>query len=253
MNDLVSYDQQWAEEASSGAAKEKLTSGGRAISHRGGVFRIGDDLEFPELCVIVLASAFENAYFASKFDPDNLEPPRCFALAEDMEDLAPHAATHESDWFEPQNVKCYGCPRNEFPKKGENKRKECRNSRRLLVLPAGQYTPRKGSRDLDLELFIGDDLDEAAEYVRTGDLFTLKLPPSALKPYKELVHKLQREYNRPPHGMVLRCFTEPLRNGGHTVSFEPIGQLEDALYPAISERRESDRELLMRPYSEPEE
>lgn len=258
-NDLVTYDEKWSMEAKESVSNAPLSSGGRFIGHRGGVFRVGDDLEFPELCAVVLSSVTENAWFAHAFNPDNLSPPKCFALAETGA-MAPHEITHQDEWFEPQADKCVGCVRSIWPKKGEVdpatgqlKRKECRNSRRLLLLPAGQYTKRKGSRDLDLDLFIGDDVNEAAEYIASGDVFLLKIPPTALNPYNKLVHAMQHEYNRPPHGMILRIYTEPLRNGGHTILFEPLSVLPDALYPAITARREAEKDMLLRPYLPPQD
>lgn len=256
-NDLVTYDEKWGQEASEAVSQEPLYSGGRYISTMGGVFRIGD-MEFPELCAIVLASTLENSWYGRAFNSADIVPPKCFAVENAGVPMAPHEATQGSEWFEPQADKCADCIRNAWPKPneidpttGQLKRKECRTRRRLLLLPAGQYSPRKGSRDLDLDLFITDDIDETIEYVASGDLFLLKIPPSALSPYKKLIHALKSEYNRPPHGVILRLYMEPLRTGGHTVNFEPLGVLPAELYPAIYERRESEKDLLLRPYSEP--
>lgn len=251
-NDIVSYDEAWAKDAKASAAAAKLTSGGRFISHRGGVFSVGEDLQFPELCAVILDSVLENTWYGRAYDPDNLEPPKCFALASDEASMRPDDATHESSWFEPQADACRACPRNEWPKKGEVRRKECRNARRVLLLPAGQYTPRKGSRDLDLDLFFGDDADENAEYVRQGDVFLMKLPPTALRTYKEIVNAVSAEHGRPPHGMIMRIYAESLRQGAHTVKFEPIGLVPSDLYPHIAARREAEHGLLLRPYTPPE-
>lgn len=250
-NDLVTYDEKWAEEAKTEAAAAKLSSGGRFISHRGGVFTVGDDMEFPEMCVVILGSVVENVWYGRPYDPDDLQPPKCFALADTESSAAPHSVTHEDDWFEPQSASCSGCPRNEWPKKGEVKRKECRNMRRLLLLPAGEYIRRKNSRDLDLDIFFSENMDENAEYVRSGDVFLMKLPPTALRTYKELVHKLRSEYARPPHGIIVRMYIEAMRTGGHTIKFEPLGTLDDSLYPAVKARREAEHSLLMRPYTPP--
>lgn len=252
-NDLVSYDEQWASEAKQEASKAKLTSGGRFISHRGGAFMVGDDLEFPELCVVVLASVHENVYYGRAYDPDHITPPKCFAFGDTESDMAPHEATGEDEWFEPQHTDCRSCPHNAWPTKGEVKRKECRNMRRLLVLPVGQYAKRKGSRDLDLDLFLGDNDAENIEYVQGGDVYLMKIPPTALRSYKELVHKLQSEYNRPPHGMILRMYIEPMRTGGHTIKYEPLGTLPDALYPAIKARRAAEYDLLTKAYTPPQD
>jgi hypothetical protein len=257
-NDLVTYEEAWSDEAKAAAAANRVSTGGRFISHRSGVFTVGDDMEFPELCAVILASAHENVWYGRAFDPENFAPPKCFALSKaglsmSAASMGAHESTYEDDYFEPQSESCKGCPKNEWPKKGEVKQKECRNMHRLLLLPVGQYTPRKGSRDLDLDLFLGDDADENAEYARDGDAYLLKLPPTSLTHYKEMVVRMQREYNRPPHGMIMRIYTEPYKRGGHTIRMEPIGTLPDALYPHIKARIEAEQDLLMRPYTPPQE
>lgn len=252
-NDLVAYEDAWAAEAVKEASENRLTSGGRFISHRSGLFTIGDDLEFPEICAIVLASAHENVWYNKPYDPNatGFTPPKCFALSELEAGMGAHPVTYDDEYFEPQSNLCIKCPRNEKPKKGEVRRKECRNMRRLLLLVVGQYAKRKGSRDLDLEMFLGDNADENAAQIKEGDVFLMKIPPVSLFPYKETVNKIKREYMRPMDGMIMRIYTESLRAGGHTVLFEPIGTLPLDLYPHVKARRAAETDTLMRPYTPP--
>lgn len=251
-NDLVNYEDAWGEEAKASTAVERRVSGGRSISHKAGLFRIGDDLEFPELCIIIMGAAFENTYYDTAYSPDRVEPPKCFAIGEREDQMAPHDATQDSDYFRPQADTCALCEHNKFPKAGEVKRKACRNGRRLIVLPAGMYKKRPRSRDLDLEMFLGENQDDNREYIQSGDLFSLKVPPSSLRAYKDVVHQMREQHGRPPHGMVVRAFTEPLRNGGHGLYFEALGKVPDYLHPEVTARRKADvADMLLRPYSEP--
>ena len=92
-NDIVKYKEQWATAAEQAASREEVT-GGRFIKLAGGIFKLGED-ELPgnKLCAIVLADVFENTYYDDKWTPDGpVKPPKCFALAEDKDDLAPHPA-----------------------------------------------------------------------------------------------------------------------------------------------------------------
>src|SRR3954466_5161179 len=59
----------------------------QAFSLRAGVLSYNSQpLPDNKINVIVVASAFEKAMFISKFDPNNIVPPLCFALSANGED-----------------------------------------------------------------------------------------------------------------------------------------------------------------------
>ena len=100
-NDVVKYDKKWADDAKRVADKERVES--NTISHRSGKFKCGD-MEFPELCAIIVGDLYENSYYEGSFDPDELSAPTCYAFAEDEDDLSPHPSMQNSpDFFVPQN------------------------------------------------------------------------------------------------------------------------------------------------------
>lgn len=248
--EVTKYGEQWAAQAETFSAKEHVESS--TISHRGGVFKAGD-IEFPELCVVILADVYENSYYEGAFDPNLLTPPKCFALGDEEEGMAPHEAMEAHDFFEAQNGDCASCPFNQWGSADKGKGKACKNTRRMSVIPAGVFSPRKGSRDLDLDCYITDDTKENEEHVLNADAMMIKVPPTSVREYKKFVQQCASEYSRPPAGIITRIYTEPMSNGGHKLVFEPIDELPDDLYPAVTKRQETASAMLLSPYSGPDE
>lgn len=254
-NEVALYDKQWADRARQIAATERRAS--NFITHRGGVFKAGD-VEMPELCVVVLSFVPENAYYGANFDPDKLTPPQCFAFGTpgsgDEKGMAPHPAMAGHDCFEPQAEDCASCPMNKFGSADKGKGKACKNTRRLMVIPAGVFSKKKGSRDLDLQLFVGGDVpfEEAEEHLRSADQFAIKVPPTSLDNWRKYVNLCASEFRRPVEGVITRVFIEPMSNGGHRLCFEPIDYLPDAAYPVVSQRAEAAAESLVQPYTPPD-
>jgi len=249
--EVAKYDQQWADQAKTYADRERTASG--YITHRGGVFKAGSE-KFPELCVVILADVYENSYYSGTFDSDNMVPPNCFAISEDEDDLSPHPAMQvDEKFFEPQSDECRGCPMNEFGSADTGRGKACKNVRRIAVLPAGAYSTKKGSRDLELDMFIDEDDEANAEHIANAPVMAIKIPPSSIKGYKEFVQDIASEHGRPPAGVITRIYTEPMDNGGHRLNFEAIELMPDASYPEIMARADKERPRLMEPYQPPSE
>jgi hypothetical protein len=101
------------------------------ISLKNKRFTIGDTKLGTSLDVIILADAYDHAYYDKPYNPDVISPPACFAINTIHANLAPEP----DKWFvpEPQAEKCQGCPQNEFETARQGKGKACRNGRRLLV------------------------------------------------------------------------------------------------------------------------
>ena len=255
-NEVTVFDEKWASQAKQYASTERTVSG--FITHRAGQFKAGE-MEFPELCAIILESVPENAYYGASFDPNKLTPPKCFAFGEpgsgDESEMAPHPAMQaDPDWFEPQSEDCKSCQWNQFGSAEKGKGKACKNGRRLVVIPAGTFSKRKGSRDLDLDLYVGDDVpaNEAREHLANADAYVLKVPPTSIKEWRAFVHLINNEYHRPPQGVVTRIWTEPMTNGGHKLCFEPLALLPDDTYPVMEQRNAEARATIVQPYSGPD-
>jgi len=248
--EVTQYDEQWAADAKKKASKE--TVAGNVISHRAGLFKVGD-LEFPELCAIILGDIYENAYYMSKFDGSNLVPPTCYAFGEDEGEMFPHPSMQVSPFFKLQNHDCMSCPNNQWSSADVGRGKACKNIRRMCIIPAGVYSPKQGSRDLDLDFYIGDDTAANEEHIFQAPAYTIKVPPGSVKNYQKFCQLINDEYNRPPKGIITRIYIEPMERGGHQLLFEPLALLPSDLYPAVSSRTEAAVASLITPYNPPEE
>ena len=89
---------------------------------------VGEKLE-----VVVVDYTMIHSYFDKAYDPDNIEPPKCYANNRIFQELAP-----VEDAPEPQADSCAICPQNRFGSAANGKAKACRNYRLLAVIPASK-------------------------------------------------------------------------------------------------------------------
>lgn len=134
------------------------------ISLKNKRFTIGDTRLGTSLDVIILADAYDHAYYDKPYNPDVISPPACFALNTIHANLAPEPGR----WYVPlpQSEKCQGCPQNEFETARQGKGKACRNGRRLLVAAVTD-----GKANLK-------------------DLAIINIPPTSLKSFSRYVKQI---------------------------------------------------------------
>lgn len=251
---LTTYDERWAQDAQKAAAAEPLVAG-TWLSAKGGQLTIGDEvLPGAQAAVIVLDSYAENTYYGSKYVPENPLPPICFALGRDGAPLAPDIASMSKamDYFMPQHILnggqiggCEGCPMNEWGSAAQGRGKACQNRRRLVVIPAGYYAPRRGSRDMDLHLF-----DDPNHYT-TAEVAYLKLPVTSVKNWATHVHQLSSTLRRPPHGVVTRIAVVPNAKTQYEITFEAVETVPDSLAEIIIRRHDAEIERALIGYAPP--
>lgn len=245
---VTNYDALYAEQAKAYVEQEKL-SGGTFISTRGGTLSVGDE-QMPgnQMAVIVLDAIMENTFYDAKFDPENKQPPLCYAFGRDATEMAPHETMQvDLEYFIPQANTCLECPHNRWGSADKGRGKACQNRRRLALIPAGFYSPRRGSRDFDLELF-----DDPAHF-QTADIAYLKLPVTSVTPWSKFVNQIGANFNRPPHGVVTRIWLEPDPKYQYVMGFEVIEQVPDTLAQAIMARHEQALAQVIQGYQVPEE
>lgn len=246
-NELVTYEEKWATAGRAFVERERATTASLSIS--GGVLKLGDDeIEGNQLCAIILDSVFINSYYDQKWEPGQTTlPPKCFAIAVDDEDLAPHPAMEGSSYFVPQHGQCAGCAFNEYGSADTGRGKACGNRRRLAIIPAGFYEKRKGSRsEFDVEIIT----DEA--HYKTADMLQLTLPVTSGKEYAKYVKNAMSEFGRPPFGLVTRIYIEHGGQNQFTVKFETLDALPNEFFDIIMPRHEAARKEIMEPYQEPD-
>lgn len=228
---LTVWDKELAEAAHEQAAKEKVRGEFKNIGTRGGILTVDDSpVKGNELRVVVLATAFENAFYDGPFDPNEIKQPVCFALSLDGENMAPHENSTD-----PQNGSCDGCPHNEFGSAETGRGKACKNVRRLMLVTA-------------------DSLESAAK-LEEAEVRQLKLPPTSGKNWAKYVHRIAEEMNRPAFGVVTLVSIVPDAKTQFKIVFEFEGlvKFDQKLMEVVRKRIAELNKDIVAPYQPLEE
>lgn len=235
-----SLAKQMEQQAEAAANMEKGAPMGRNFSFKGGqmVFD-GAPVKDNEVVVIIAGAVIAKAYYEGRYDPDNPEPPVCYAFDTDQDNLAPIP----EDVLDLQNNVCSSCPHNVFGSSDVGKGKSCKDSRRLALLPAGTIQ-RNG--DIDL-------VENAGELAKAEFGFAM-LPPTSLTPYATFVRQVANTMKRPPHGVyaVMKCTPDAKKQ--FVISWEVIDVIEDEkVLQVVMDRHEEAQKALIQPYTYPAE
>lgn len=260
--EITNYQAELAQYAKQAAAAEPVNAG-TWLSTRGGELTIdGEALPGAQAAVIILDSYRENTYYGGeKFDPDDPKPPVCYAFArdEDAAAMQPHWSSMEADksYFFPQHWSgstlgdgvpegCDGCPMNQWGSANTGRGKACQNRRRLLLIPAGMYMPRKNSRDFDLQLF-----DEVSAFQQAA-LTQFKIPVTSVQPWAKYVNQLASSVQRPPFGVVTRLAVVPDAKTQYQVTFDMVDLVPEGFIGTLLERYKTARDIPFQGYLPPE-
>jgi hypothetical protein len=232
---LQRWDEELAREAEIASKAEANAGGGAFFSFRGGILAF-NDAPVPDnrMAVVIVDGIFENVFYEGAFDANNPSPPTCFAFAREEADLQPHAAVVEAG--QAQNDVCRGCEWNEWGTSDRGRGKACRNTRRLAVIPAGEYANDRFAAYTD------------AEHFEKAPIGFLKLPVTSVKGYANFVKQVAGALRRPPHGIFAKVSVAPDAKTQFRVLFEPIANVPDALMAAVMKRREEARSIIAQPY-----
>lgn len=119
-------------------ANRERQGSGKTLSIRGKKFRFdGRDLG-SEIDVIMLDYIFIKQYYEQEYDPDNLTPPDCFAIADEETELKPLEDSPEIQGDEETGM-CDGCWANEFESAARGKGKACQDKRRIALISADHF------------------------------------------------------------------------------------------------------------------
>ena len=245
---LVNYDEEYAKQAARYAEQEQL-AGGTFLSIKGGTLTLGEEtLPGNQACVIILDAVLENTFYGSRYVEGNVNPPVCYAFARGDEPLAPHHSMQtDLNYFQPQSNDCASCQWNQYGSADVGKGKACQNRRRLAILPAGFYTPRRGSRDFDLEYF-----NDPKHYAK-ADVFFIKLPVLSVKNFSKYTQLLAAPpIRRPPFGVITRMFVEPDQKAQYMVHFEMLEAVPPELFDAIQARQIEAARSVVKGYLPPD-
>lgn len=266
MTDLTTYNPNnlpasihagdWESQAKRAAELEPQQTG-QFLSIQGGILTMGEQaMPGNQVAVIILDSLRENALYAGKWDADNPSPPICYAFGRDGDNMQPHEsmakfinasqAAGKPPFFQPQHFPCQGCWANEWGSAEQGRGKACQNRRRLTIIPAGYYTPRPKSRDLDLHMFTEPAHFQAVDYA------FLRLPVTSVGGWAKYVQQLATNVRRPPHGVVTRLFVEPDPKTQYRVGFEMVEMVPDELAPIVMARNGACETMPEKGYEPPD-
>ena len=233
---VIKWEEELAKQADIAAGLEATTGTGQFFSLRAGQLAWqGAAMPNNQMAVVVLDSIHENVFYKSKYDPDAIQGPSCFAFGRDESDMAPHQVVFENNSAE--NDTCNGCPQNEWGSSEFGRGKACRNSRRLALIPAGTFAPNG-----TFTLF--DNVDHYENAV----IGYLKLPVTSVKGYALYVKQVAGALRRPPFGIATRIRVVPDPKSQFRVTFESLENLPDDIMGTVMRRHEEAMRVIEFPY-----
>jgi len=231
--ELAPYEQELMNEARDERAKETL--GVPRITHRGGVIQIdGKQVQGNRLKLAVIDYIFEKTYFEGKFDPTKPATPDCYAFGTEEKSMVAHEAAPHKQNLKPDGTSpCIDCKWNKFNTAEIGRGKRCKDYRRLLVISPllGQDgLPRNG------------DLQKAEKR-------QLQIPPASLKNWGNYLSSLpERTRTGNVREMIMEVSAQPLKNGGHGLTFEPVAPVSAETLQGIMALRKQSQGVLTQPW-----
>lgn len=231
---IVSWDEELAKEAEIAANMEANSGGGQFFSTRGGQLSWQDaPLPGNEMVVVILDHIFETTYYEGRYDPDVPQSPTAFAFGRDEAELR----WHENSDPEFAGQLCSESEVCEWGSSDTGRGKAARETRRLALIPAGQF-----KRDDSLEIF-----DE--QHFASAAMGFLKLPVTSVKGFATFVKQTAAVLKRPPFGIIARVAVVPDAKTQFKVIFEALDKVPDELMPTIMSRREEAMSIIDFPYT----
>lgn len=245
----VDISKKWEAQAQAAAAEVPAT-GGTFLSTKAGVLKFGEEvMPGNQVCVIIMDALLENTAYAGKFDPNDQQPPVCYAFGrlDEQKEMAPHPSMEDHpEYFVPQAESCAVCPMNEYGSADTGRGKACQNRARLALLPAGYFMQKGRTKDFDLELF------NDPKHFTTADIAYLKLPVMSVKNYYKFVGDVAATHNRPPWGVIARIYLEQDAQAQFKVCFEMLELVPDELAEIIMQRHETQMDAKIGGYQPPD-
>lgn len=229
------YRERLARFAQRAVATEASVQTGSFLSVQAGQLTYqGNPVPGNELDVVVVDAVMENAYYSGPYDPNNKQPPICYAFGRDDKEMSPHPEATDK-----QAERCADCQWNKFGTAVRNDGspadgKACKNIRRLALIPADQA----GS----------------PEQVQKAEDAFLKLPVTSVKGWAGYVRTLMAVGELPPQGVVTKIKVTPDRETQFKVGFEQVDVIADpAVGMAILAKAEEIEPRLTAAYPKPED
>jgi len=213
-NALVNYDELLAKKAAELSKKISKPGGDLIKVTQSKKFRFPDGMESSEpFEAIILDFVSVYQYFPNPFVRDEVIPPDCFAIGEDVAELRPSDNAPNK-----QAEACAVCPQNQFGSARQGRGKACQNRRLLALVPKGS----------------------AADH----PIWLLSVSPTGLRAFDAFVNAVAASFNAPPIKVVTTIGFDPksdypsLRFGNWSPNEELeacVGRMEEARKRLLTE------------------
>ncbi len=229
----VDYMAKLAAEAKDAAAVERPKISKLSTSN-GQLKYLGEVVAGNNLDVIILFASYRNVYYSGAYDRNNIKNPDCFALSATGEEMGPYDVPEDKR----QNPTCNGCWANQWksdkgPGGEVRKGKACKESRRLILMPAAVV--------------------EDVSAIKTAELAILDLPVTSAANYGGFVNAVAATVGVPPWACVANIKVQPSKNQFEVV-LTPIRVLPSMeVIEAVRARLEDAQRIGLEPYDETSE
>lgn len=237
---IANYDEELARQAEAYAKQEESSGGAQFFSVQGGILTFaGAAMPNNEIACVITDAILENVYYEGLYDSKNPQPPMCYAFGRDDKEMEPHANVVEQGTAQCES--CSGCEFNEFGSAPTGRGKACKNTRRLVLLPAGTLDDRG-------KLVLPDDPEE---YFESAGFGFFRLPVTSVKGYANFVKQVAGALRLPPHGIFTKIQVVPDADSQFKVLFSPLGAIQKDLLPYIMQRHQEAMSIIETPYPAP--
>lgn len=203
-NQVALFEDQLAAMASESVKAEKTGLQTAFLSTKGGVLTYrGDVITSNKLPCVILSAPVERLYYDSRYDPTKIVGPKCFAIASVATGMGPSAASESK-----QSDNCESCAMNQWGSAANGgKGKACRETRRLLLIPADSLT--------------------SAAAVAVAEVAALRPPVTSLKNYSSYVQTIAATLRRPPLAVITEISVVSDPKTQFKVVFNMVKAIED--------------------------
>jgi hypothetical protein len=203
-NQLALFEDELASLALATLKEERSSISTTFLSTKGGILTYRDNpVAGNKMQCIILAAPVERLYYSSRYDPTKIVGPDCYAIDASSIGIKPFDNVPAQ-----QHKTCEGCPKNEWgssPTGGKGK--ACRETRRLLILPA--------------------DAAASANAVAAAELAALRPPVTSIKNYATYIQTIAATLRRPPLAVITEIGVVPDAKTQFKVTFNMIKAIED--------------------------
>lgn len=178
-------------------------------------FKMPDGSECQDFEAHIVDFAYRNEYYVGRYDPKNIVPPACFAIATSSSGLAPS----ENSPIKQNENDCATCQQNQFGSSPTGNGKACKNTVIIALVPP-----------------------DSAE---SHDIWVLKTSPTAIRPFNTYVAKCSQ--NKLPVPIVkTRLYFDP-DSSYASVRFEAVGVEADNMQAVLGRKEEAQGRLAQEP------